>query len=346
MKKGKMKVLINSFLLSSLALGTIAALPSEASAKKAAVILMYHRFGETAYPSTNIRLKQFENHITELTNGRYTILPVKEIITAIKNGEELPDRTVGITIDDGYRSVFTEAWPRLKKAGLPFTVFVSTAPIDRGSSNYMSWEQIRALKKSGVEIGAHTSTHNHMPTATAGRNNAELDTSNARMAAEIGAAPDLFAYPFGEASSAVIKLVRQKNYQMAFGQHSGVVNPSTDLNYIPRFALNENYGDLNRLRLVLNALPLPAQDITPSDPLIVKNNPPDFGFTVAASIKNLHRMSCFSSSEGRVRVERLGPRIEVRMTHAFPKGRTRINCTLPGPGNRWHWFGTLFVVPN
>ena len=340
-----MKILIKNLLLMSLIFGALTWLPSRAQAKSSAVILMYHRFGETEFPSTNTRLKQFEKHIEELTNGSYTVLPVKKIIAAIQNGKELPDKTVGITIDDGYRSVFTEALPRLKKAGLPFTVFIATAQIDRNASKYMSWDQIRALKKNGVEIGAHTSTHHHMPTSSERRNNAELENSNARMKKELGAASDMFAYPFGEASLSVQKLIRKKGYKMAFGQHSGVVNKSTNLNFIPRFALNENYGDLNRLRLVLNALALPTQDITPADTLIGKTNPPDFGFTVASSVKNLHRLSCFSSSKGRVRVELLGPRIEVRMTSAFPKGRTRINCTLPGPENRWHWFGTLFVVP-
>ena len=340
-----MKSSIKALLLCSLLISGIASWTAAAAAESAAVILMYHRFGETKFLSTNIQLEQFDNHIKELTSGGYNVLPVRDIMIAIRNGKDLPDRTVGITIDDGYRSIYSEAWPRFKKASLPFTVFVATDPIDRGSSNYMSWDQIRELKKSGVEISAHTSSHNHMPVSSPEQNTLELQKSSERMIAELGQAPDMFAYPFGEASERVQKLVQRSGFTFAFGQHSGVVNRSTNVHYIPRFALNENYGDMRRLRLVLNALPLPAKDITPADPFLTANNPPDLGFTVAASIKNLHRLSCFSSSEGRVRVEHLGPRIEVRMTSAFPKGRTRINCTLPGPDNRWRWFGTLFVVP-
>jgi poly-beta-1,6-N-acetyl-D-glucosamine N-deacetylase len=336
---------IKALLLVGLIASGAAAMATAATAESAAVILMYHRFGETKFPSTNIQLEQFDNHIKELSNGSYNVLPVRDIMAAIQNGQNLPDRTVGITIDDGYRSIYTEAWPRLKKAGLPFTIFAATDPIDRGSNNYLSWNQLRELKKAGVEISGHTSSHNHMPVSNPDQNKRELQKSKSRMVAELGQAPDMFAYPFGEASARVQKLVQTSGYTMAFGQHSGVVNKSTNVHYIPRFALNENYGDMRRLRLVLNALPLPTKDITPADPFLTANNPPDLGFTVAASIKNLHRLSCFSSSEGRVRVERLGPRIEVRMTSAFPKGRTRINCTLPGPDNRWRWFGTLFVVP-
>ena len=336
---------LNILLLINLVVNAVVFFTTNAEANSSATILMYHRFGEANYPSTNIALKQLDKHISELSSKDYNVLPVKDIINAIQGGKSLPDRTIGITVDDGYQSVYTHAWPKFKKAGFPFTVFIATAPIDRGSTNYMSWDQIRALKKDGVEIGAHTTSHNHMPTSESKRNQFELLNSNSRIFKEIGHVPYLFAYPFGENSTNIQKQVIKAGYKMAFGQHSGVVNPSTDFNYIPRFSLNENYGGLERLRLILNALPLPVKDITPADPMIKTHNPPDFGFTVSLSIKNLNQLSCFSSSEGRLRVERIGHRIEIRMIKPFPKGRTRINCTLPGPNKRWRWLGRLFVVP-
>ncbi|MDH5410757.1 MAG: polysaccharide deacetylase family protein, partial [Alphaproteobacteria bacterium] len=106
--------------------------PAVAAAADSAVFLMYHRFGEDIYPATNVRIEQFEAHITELTKGPYTVLPASEIVAALQSGKELPDRTVGITIDDAYLSVYTEAWPRLKAAGLPFTLFVATDAVDKG----------------------------------------------------------------------------------------------------------------------------------------------------------------------------------------------------------------------
>jgi len=340
----KMKIL-NILFLASLIVSTLAFFTTNSKANSSATIIMYHRFGESNLPSTNITLKQLDRHILELSKKKYTVLPVKEIISAIQKGKSLPDRTIGITIDDGYRSVYDQAWPKFKKANLPFTVFITTNPIGRNSTKYMNWDQIRALKKSGVEIGAHTSSHNHMPTSKNKRNRSELINSNSRIFKEIGQIPNLFAYPFGEASTKVQKLVIEAGYKMAFGQHSGVVNSSTDFNYIPRFSLNENYGSIERLRLILNALPLPIKDMAPANPLIKTPNPPDFGFTVSSAIKNLNRLSCFSSHEGLLNVERIGHRIEIRMIKPFPKGRTRINCTLPSPENRWRWLGHLFVVP-
>ncbi len=76
--------------------------PPPASAADSAVLVMYHRFGEDDIPLTNTRLEQFEAHLNELKTGGYTVLPVPEIVAALKAGKPLPDRTVGITIDDAY----------------------------------------------------------------------------------------------------------------------------------------------------------------------------------------------------------------------------------------------------
>ena len=123
-----------------------------ALAAQSAVIFMYHRFGENEYPSTSIRLEQFEDHLKALKKGNFTVWPVPRIIAALKAGQDLPDRTIGITIDDAYLSVFTEAWPRFKAAGIPFSVFVATDPVDRKVGGYMTWEHLRELKAAGVTI--------------------------------------------------------------------------------------------------------------------------------------------------------------------------------------------------
>ena len=222
--------------------------PISAEAAESAVVVMYHRVGEGDYPATNIRVDQFEAHIRELTGGRMAAMGVPEILAALRAGETLPDRAVGITIDDAFRSVYTEAWPRLKAAGLPFTLFVATDPVDRKTEGYMTWDQIRELEAAGVTIGSQTASHLHMPTATAARNAEDLARSNARFRAELGRAPKLFAYPFGEYGLAVRDKVAEAGFTTAFGQHSGVVHKDTDPYFMPRFAMNENYAGLARFR--------------------------------------------------------------------------------------------------
>ena len=70
-----------------------------------AVIFMYHRFGESEWPATNIRLDQFESHLEEIRTGGYTVLPLPEILSRLRAAAELPDRTIAITVDDAYASV-------------------------------------------------------------------------------------------------------------------------------------------------------------------------------------------------------------------------------------------------
>lgn len=326
-----------------------AALPAVASAADSAVVLMYHRFGESKYPSTNITVEQFEAHLAELKAGPYSVLPVPEILAAMREGRALPERTIGITIDDAYLSVFTEAWPRFREAGFPFTLFVATDPVDRASNGrtagYMNWDQLRELKAAGVTIGSQTASHLHMASANAAKNRADLERSNARFVLELGEKPTLFAYPYGEASLEAARLLGEIGFTAAFGQHSGAMEMNEDFFFLPRFALNENYGSAKRFRLVANTLPLPVADVTPDDPLIGKNNPPAIGFTVAPGIKRLEQMSCFLSPE-EVRIERLGDRrFEIRIDNPLPKGRTRLNCTLPAGEGRWRWYGRQFFFP-
>ena len=138
-------------------------------------------------------------------------------------------------------------------------------------------------------------------------------------------------------------LVRKSGYDAAFGQHSGAIGGGGNPFDLPRFAMNEKYGGHERFRLAVKALPLPVTDVTPADPLITTNNPPAMGFTIVGDIQGLDRLACFASHEGRARLEPLGGnRIEIRFKSAFPKGRTRVNCTLPVGKGRYRWFGRQF----
>ena len=317
-------------------------------AADAAVIVMYHRFGESVHPSTNIRIKQFEAHLEELAKPKYTVLPLPEIIAKLKARKPLPDRTVGISIDDAFLSVYREAFPRLQKAGLPFTLFVATEPVDQDIGSYMSWDQIRELHTAGVTIGSQTHSHLHMARSSDEQNRSELEKSNARFKAELGTTPNIIAYPYGEYSLAVGQLSKEAGLKTGFGQHSGVVHPDSDMLYLPRFAMNENFGDIERFKLVVNALPLRVADVSPADPLLSPdNNPPILGFTVKGpATTKLSRLACYASGRGKALMERLGPRVEVRLHKAFPPGRIRINCTMPAGHGRWRWYGLQFYVPS
>lgn len=305
------------------------------------VVFMYHRFGEDEYPSTNIKIDQFKAHVAELTNGSYTVLGVPQIVSALENGEGLPDRTVGITIDDAYRSVYEIAWPIFRENNMPFTVFVSTEQLDDGFSNYMTWDMVREMAKAGVTIGGHSQNHSHLPALEIEAVKAELSHSAERFKQELGYVPELFAYPYGEASDDVIAAVKDAGYKAAFGQQSGAMSVDSDFMYLPRFALNEHYGSMDRFTLAANSLPLAVTDVTPANYTLTRN-PPAFGFTLKEPAPNV---ACYPS-DGEATMTRLGDeRVEIRLDGPVASGRWRINCTSMGPNARWQWFGMLYTVP-
>ena len=311
-----------------------------------ATVLMYHRFGEEKYPSTNIRIEQFEAHLAMLSNGDYTIWPLDKIVDHLQQGQDLPDKTVAITIDDAYQSVFTEARPRLKARNFPYTVFVATQPVDRGQRGYMSWDQLRTLQDEGVLIGSQTRTHPHMHKISLTDAEAELEISNKQFLKEIGQRPKLFAYPFGEYNLDVIELVKQAGFDAAFGQNSGIAHGYNGFFELPRFAMNEQYGTIDRLQLAIDGLPLKVDQIVPEDVVLSDdNNPPNYGLTLAPDIANDRQLRCFNSTYGKLEVNLLGPRAEIRLPGPFAKGRARINCTMPGGDGRWRWFGRQFLIP-
>jgi peptidoglycan/xylan/chitin deacetylase (PgdA/CDA1 family) len=319
--------------------------PAEPAIDNGASVVMYHRFGDGRYPSTNITLAQFERHIAELSKPKYTVLPLPDIVAALRQDRPLPPYTVAITIDDAYRSVWQEAVPRLRAAGLPFTLFVATEPV--GGAAYMTWEQLRELARMDLAtVGSQTATHPHLPLLSQAEVRREFERSQARFEEELGSAPDLLAYPYGEYASPVQEMAREAGFVAAFGQQSGAIGRTSERYGLPRFALNEAYGGMDRFRTAVNALPLPVHDVVPDDNLLQPDeNPPMYGFTVDDSVSTIDGLSCYASGRGEVPVQRLGgQRVEIRFDAPFPEGRVRINCTQIGPDGRWRWFGNQFLV--
>ena len=305
--------------------------------------IMYHRFDENKYPSTNIKLDDFKSHINLIENSEFEFISHGQFEDSIKKNNL--SKKILLTIDDGFYSFYKNAWPILKEKKIPFIIFINTKTV--GSNGYMSWSQIKEISQFNfVHIGNHSHSHAYLVDKNDEEIKKDLQTSIKIFKEKLNHETNFFAYPFGEYKNSYKKIVQNLGFQYAFGQHSGAINRFSDKKYLPRFALNEQYGALNRFKLIVNTLPLPVSEFTPKSLIIGKTNPPNVGFTVIPSLKNLNRISCFTSEEGKVATTLLGTsRVEVRMTKPFIKGRNRLNCTLPGRGGRWHWLGAIFVVP-
>ena len=177
--------------------------------KNSAVVFMYHKFGISKYPSTNITLDQFDKHMEEFSKTKYNVKSLDYIVDTIINDADLPNNTIGLSVDDADRSFLTTAWPRFKQKGFPVTLFVTTSTIAENNKNYLNWDEIRQLKAEGVVIGAHSHTHNHLANYTLEELQKEIEKSNKIFLKEIGEIPSLYAYPYGEADEQIFDLLKK-----------------------------------------------------------------------------------------------------------------------------------------
>ena len=313
--------------------------------KNSAVIFMYHKFGISKYPSTSVTIDQLDAHINELSKNKYNIKSLDYIVDTIINDGELPNNTIGISIDDADRSFLKTAWPKFKEKNMAVTLFVNTSTIVKNNKNYLNWDEIRLLKKEGVSIGAHSHTHNHMPDLSTEEIKKEIEKSNKIFLREIGEIPNIFAYPYGEADERIIELLKEYKFKVAFGQHSGVINETSNMYYLPRFSLNEKYGEIDRVIFAASAKGLGVYDFIPLNPKVIEN-PPYIGFSLLD--QNLAQsLDCFVfDTEGQVdkQIYKFNERIEIRLNRKLNKGRSRINCTAIDNEGNWRWYGHQFYL--
>ena len=310
--------------------------------KNSATVFMYHKFGVSKYPSTSVTIDQLNSHIEELTKEKYTIKSLDFIIDTIINDGDLPANTIGISVDDADKSFLEVGWPLFKENNIPVTLFVTTGTISN-NEKYINWDQIRKLKEEGVVIGAHSHTHAHMPDISIEEVRDEIETSNRIFLKELGEIPTLFAFPYGETTDEIIELVKEFKFKVAFGQHSGIINETSNMYYLPRFSLNERYGEIDRVKFAASSKGLGVYDFIPQNPTI-KQNPPFIGFSLLDD-KKVKSLDCFIfDSKGQVdrEIYKFNERIEIRLSRELSPGRSRMNCTVKDGEGNWRWFGHQF----
>ena len=131
-------------------------------AAQSAVILLYHHVAEDTPPSTSISPANFDAHLAYLRDNDFNVIALDRMIDSLRSGQSLPEKSIVITFDDGYSSIFDVAFPMLQTYGYPFTLFLSTEPIDDGLSNYMTWDQVRQMSAADVIIANHMVDHPYM----------------------------------------------------------------------------------------------------------------------------------------------------------------------------------------
>ena len=313
---------------------------------KGIIVLMYHRFEENKYPSTNIKIKDFIEQLNLIKKNQFQFINPTNFEHALFN--QKIEKKILLTIDDGFKSFYDHAWPILKKQEIPFILFVNTREV--GTSGYMNWKQIKEISKEKfVHIGNHSFSHEYLVDKKNEEIIYDINRAITNFKNNLGYNSPFFSYPFGEYSNNFKKIVKDLGFKYAFGQHSGVADETKDFYELPRFPINEIYGELKRFKTIIKTIPLKFKSITPKEKYISDaNNPPEIIVQFFDDLKNIKSLNCYSNelnSWRKAELEYIDKfKIKINLIGKFTTERGRVNCSLREPDGSWRWLGLQFVI--
>jgi peptidoglycan/xylan/chitin deacetylase (PgdA/CDA1 family) len=228
-----------------------AAVSSEASvaAKRGVPILVYHRFGPHVSDSMTITGSLFEAHLKYLCANGYQVISLRELVHRYFDQGHLPNsRMVAITADDGHISVYTEAFPLLRKYQTPMTLFIYPSAISN-AAYAMTWDQLRGLKASGLfYFGSHTYWHPNFkkererlkPADYEKSVETQLKKSKQVLERQLDQRVEMLAWPFGIHDACLGAKAAEAGYGAAFTIERRPASPGEDRMALPRYLMTQS----------------------------------------------------------------------------------------------------------
>ena len=219
-----------------------------------------------------------------------------------------------------------------------------------GANNYMTWDQIRQISKEDfVEIGNHSHTHEYLVEENIDVIKIDIEKSIEIFKNKLGTNSNFFSYPFGEYSLEFKELIKSLGFKYALGQHSGVMDETKDFFELPRFPINEKYGEKKRFNSLIKTLPFKYKKIIPEEKYLLQSkNPPKVIIEFYDNIKNLRSLTCYSNEGNKWRQSDIKfvetNTLQITIKEKFLGERGRVNCSLRDPSGFWRWLGLQFVV--
>jgi peptidoglycan/xylan/chitin deacetylase (PgdA/CDA1 family) len=228
------------------------------------IIFCYHRLvDKVRYPGTEITPAAFEAQMQQLKDAGITVISMQDLLAWKRGEKNIPPRCAVITFDDGWKSQYDVAWPILKKFGYPVTMFIYTEGVRGGSlsgGESITWEQLADMRDNGVDIQAHSATHqdlreghNIMLVAAGKRTRTKLTGpqyeewvqnevvgSKQLLEQRLGIKVNCFAVPFGNYNDHVKELARNAGYEAMFTVYGQPITFTSAPDSLGRYAIEAN----------------------------------------------------------------------------------------------------------
>ena len=316
-----------------------------------AAILLYHHVSSSTPASTSISPEAFKSHM-EYLDAHHTVVSLQDVVSAIQHNTTLPENAVAITFDDGYANILDNAHPILADLGFPYTVFINPDEIGVGPKQ-LTWEQVIAMHNDGVVFANHTLDHLHMLNGEQAMGERawlekvwqNVESAEKKIEDKLDISLKYLAYPFGEYNTALANKLKAEGY-IGFGQHSGAVGPSSDMQALPRFPAAGPYANLATLKTKLNSLAMPVTQSSHKDPrMTTRNLSSPISLTIDSDDVRLTQVNCFFGGDP-IETSLEENVLTFTLDETLPVGRSRVNCTAPSnaQSGRYYWYSTPFFV--
>ena len=229
------------------------------------LIFCYHRLvDKIRYPGTEITPAAFEAEMKELKDKGITVISMQDLLAWKRGEKNIPPRCAVVTFDDGWKSQYEVAWPIMKKFGYPLTMFIYTEGVRGGSlggGEAITWEQLADMRDNGVDIEAHTATHQDLreghsvtviePGGKRSRKKLtgadyekwvqnEVVGCKELLEQRLGIKVNCFAVPFGNYNEHVKELARNAGYEAMFTVYGQPITFTSPLDALGRYAIEAN----------------------------------------------------------------------------------------------------------
>lgn len=207
---------------------------------KSIPVLCYHTIGDAPGNSLYVSEEKFREQMKYLKDNGYFTLTTDEFNDYILNNKAIPEKSVLITFDDGYRDNYTLAYPILKENSQNATIFIITDTFN--SSSNLSKDQILEMYDNGVDFASHTTQHQALNEFSYEDQLKILKESKKALENLLEKDIVTFAYPYSKYNADTDRAVNDAGYTVAFDLDGGITYQNNDPIHLDRQYVNGNYN--------------------------------------------------------------------------------------------------------
>lgn len=215
-------------------------------------ILYYHSIDYEKGNELRVPKEKFREQMKYLKDNGYTTLTLNELYNFLAYNKPVPNKSVVITLDDGYKDNYENAFPILKEFGFKATVFMITSSINN-EKDFLTSSELKQMDSYGMDIESHTVNHDKLDRLTYEKQIQTLKDSKEFLEKLLNKKVKYIAYPYGKWNQSAINALKAEGYSMAFTTVGGWANKDQGIYTLHRVYVSERYGINEFKRRLINS---------------------------------------------------------------------------------------------